>query len=308
MSPSVVRTIAVVGALALASVTVAGPRLVAQQPPTLQGAITDLTGRAGDVSGAEDAARELADEHGIELYSLYVNSTDGVAMDEYVERVRVANNLGGSDGLLVVALNDRTYELWLGDNVAEEVSQEEQDNILADAIEPNLVDGDLAGASEATANELGDAVGGGGGGFSWASLLVPLAILAGLAALAWWAIRRFMGRKEPRPGAPPATEVQARIQKMSTRELKAEASTTLLRADEVVREARQELAFAEAEYTDEEIAAFHTGLQQADERLKSAFLAQSKVDDSQPESEAEQCGLLEAIYTDASAAIQTAEA
>src|SRR3954451_2740007 len=93
------------GLLLTASVTAASP-------PVLTGAVTDQTGVLASGRSQIDAAqRALFGDTGIQLYVLFVRSTDGAEISTFAQQTGERNNLGSRDALLVVALEDRTD--WL---------------------------------------------------------------------------------------------------------------------------------------------------------------------------------------------------
>ncbi|MCC7362762.1 MAG: TPM domain-containing protein [Dehalococcoidia bacterium] len=289
--------------LVLVAMLVMGPGLAraVQSVPILDGPVTDETGEV-DEDAAETALARLADERGYDLWALFVETTGSTRISEYTDEVVAANNLGGSDALLVVALDDRTYQLWLGDLLIDEVTQSEQDRILADEVEPALQDGDygaaIAGAADglrAASSPAGDPPGGdagepqgvsdGGSSIGGIILLVILGlIVVGVVALIL--SRKFAGSRSRKTGAghgaAGATAPEA-ARAMSLEELAQRANTLLLELDEGTREAEQELGFAEAQFTVAEVAGFRAALDDAKGRLSRAFTLRQELEDSVPD-------------------------
>ncbi|MFN0093658.1 MAG: TPM domain-containing protein [Dehalococcoidia bacterium] len=286
------------------------PSLVsAQDAPRLTGPITDLAGVQAPWAEAERAIRELEDNENVQLFALFVQSSGSLDIPDFTDAVVARNNLGGSDALLVIAVEDRTYQLWLGDLLLDEITETEQDELLADFLEPGLRSGDYGGAltrlasglGEANRGELGKAPApattggsGSGGGISvlWVFLVLGL-VVGGVVVFLAVASRRS------RRGGGPAKAVPL---PGPTPELAEEASRLLLETDEAVRDARQEAAFAEAQYGPEEAAAIGKALDGASGELKAAFVAHQQLDDGTPEPPAERRQLMETVIARCKAA------
>jgi uncharacterized membrane protein YgcG len=132
----------------------------AQTVPRLDTAITDETGLLdADRARIEDALERLFQETGVQLYVLFVESTDGVEIGDYARLVG-EQSLGPSDALLVVAIEDRTDNLSVGRELAGRVSQTSLDRIRTQTLEPALADGDFAGGVIRSAEALGDILAG----------------------------------------------------------------------------------------------------------------------------------------------------
>lgn len=286
-----VSPLIVVFALMLATALwpAATPRAFAQEPLRLDGAITDPAGAIDDEGDALEAIAELDRAESVDLFALFVETTGDQGLDAYTDDVIELNNLGAGDALLVVAVGDRAYQLWLGDTAAAEISEGEQDDLLVNDVEPELADGEYAAAIAATADGIRNEMGGGGGlGLGLGGLLPLLIVVGVLAALAfgaWWLWQQLRGNGErernPLPGVPP--------------QLSPRANKLLLETDEKLRTAREEAAFAEAQFTAEEVAPYRQALAAADADLKQAFTLRQMLDDSEPETPQERISALEEI-------------
>ncbi|MFN0093580.1 MAG: TPM domain-containing protein [Dehalococcoidia bacterium] len=279
---------------------------LAQDVPRLDGPVTDLAETGDGFTDARRAIGAVEDTENVQLFVLLVDTTGSRDVPAYTDDVAVRNNLGGRDALLVIAIDDRTYQLWLGDLLLDEVTEDEQDRILADRLEPALRDGDFdaaiadlaKGLGEAHAGALGEpaaepvpgasAGSGGGGGIhvGWVFLAL-LVLVGGVGGFLFVASRR--SRRGGAPGTKPATGAAP------TPELVAKANAILLESDEALRDARQEAAFAEAQYGTAEAAEITRGLDEAAVELKAAFAAYQQVDDSVPDTPQERRQLLETV-------------
>ena len=111
----------------------------------LEGPVTDtagaLDGRVADVEGAID---RTLDDHGVQVFVLFVRTTGDVQMADYAQGTADVNSLGVDDALLVVAMDDRTDYIWVSDGL-DEITDDELDTILVEELEPRLRDGDAPG-------------------------------------------------------------------------------------------------------------------------------------------------------------------
>ena len=276
--PSVLAALAALLVLALAT------GLARAATPRLEGQINDYTGvldaSEGEITAALD---DLETRAGIELWVLFVDTTQPQTAREFAFQTAEANSMGVNDALLVVALDDRTDFIWLSDGLTE-VSDAELDTVISQRLEPNLGEGDFAGAVVAAADGLADAavavappppdapaptVPEGGG--SILPLLGVVLLVIGLFLVVRWVMAWRARRGE-------AEERDRR-----TGELAKRANALLLQADDATSEAEQELGFAEAQLTPAEVQPFRDALAGARTEIAAAFAVRQRLDDSTPE-------------------------
>ncbi|MPZ23480.1 MAG: hypothetical protein GEU28_08030 [Dehalococcoidia bacterium] len=281
-------------ALALAFLALAFVSAVsAGTPPDLgAGRVTDETGAFddGDIEAIEDALDGVQDEDGVDLYVLFVDDTGSADPGPVADDVAEAEGLGGDDALLVVVLDDQLTRIWVSDSLTDEISIDEQDDAVS-AANDHFADGDFTRGVIDAARELGDATGagGGGGGLSIsagaiAGLLIALGIL-GLVVmwfLGLWQSERFKKRT-------------AEEKDRQTGELARRANAALVDTDEDLREADQEIGFAEAQFSESEVAPFRMAIAAARQELSSAFHLRQQLDDDKPEDVDTRRRLLEQI-------------
>ena len=111
---------------------------------------TSVTDEAGVLTADEEAQvaaalQRLRDEHGIQLFAAYVDTTGSATAPEFARSTAERNSLGGNDALLLVAIDDRSDALWVGPSL-DAVTDAEIDAILVDSVEPALVRGDFVAA------------------------------------------------------------------------------------------------------------------------------------------------------------------
>ena len=266
----------------------------AQEIPRLQGQITDLSRDqvlAADRARIEMALAELLQSHNVQLFVLFVESTGGRTVTRFADEVARGNSLGGNDALLVVALSDRTDALWRGSQSLSRLTDRELEDVLSRRVEPLLARGEYAEAVVACADGIASAAGEGsarpgrpaGGGLNlWPLLLVLLLALGGIAI--WRAISARRRRRQ-------TDEQHAR----QTEELAREANALLIRADEALRDAQEEMGFAEAQFSEADVAPYREAMARASEELKTAFTVRQQLDDAVPEDPGTRRRLVEEI-------------
>lgn len=259
----------------------------AQTPPRLEEPVTDLAGVLTDAdrAAAEDGIEQLEADEGIQLFALFVDTTEELTASEYADLAAAENGLGGNDALLVVAVEVRRDAIWVGDLLTD-ATDAELDAILADAVEPRLAREEWGDAVAAGAEGLGEALADeappeappeeptepqpeSGGILPW---IVGILLVAGGAWVlwSWWRARREAG-----------LEAEERDRRLGG--LAREANALLIETDELIRHDSQELGFAEAQFGKAAAEAFRAALESARGELKAAFAVRQTLDDATPE-------------------------
>lgn len=310
--------LALVAVLALAVAPVA----LAADPPEITGPVTDQAGviPAADEAEAEAAIADLQAATRLQLWAVYVDDLGGLPIDEFVAETVERNGLGSSDALLLVAIDDRQYRLNVDDSV---LTAAEVEEVAVTATEPALSDGEWGGAIVATADALGEAVGGGGapeptaapqptddgstddgsGSDSGGSAVLPIIGLilfgTGLAIVLIVAIRALLSAR--------LRARTAEERDVQTGDLARKANVLLIQTDDLVRAADTEVAFAEAEFGDD-ATPYRTALAAAQAEVRAAFEARQQLDDEIPDDAATRRRLLEEIVARCEAARATLDA
>lgn len=283
------------------------PAALAVTIPRLDGPVTDKAGVLdGEVGAVEAALGDLLDVHDIELFVLFVGTTEDLSITAFADETARVNSLGANDALLVVAIGDRTDAIWISDRVDDVISDPELDAIIADSLEPALKDGDFAGAAIATAAALGEAAspatptpaptprasepppdGGGttngGGGIDLGFILGILLVIGGAIVVGLWLLSRLSARRD------------AEERDRETGKLAREANALLVEMDERTRTADQEAGFAEAEFGEDQAAPFRAAIAEARKELAAAFGVRQKLDDAVPEDAETRAAMLREI-------------
>lgn len=301
---AIARAAWAVVAVALCWLVVLPSVVHAQGEPRLRDSVTDTADvlSSDDESRIADALQRFRDAHNVQVFVAFVTTTGSATVTEFVTATAHANSLGGNDALLLVAIEDRSDALWVGPSLTE-VTDAEIDGILADAVEPRLADGDFVAAVEAGLDALGGALSvdvpptaappgtGGtttdGGGLDLMPIVAVVLIAGGLLLLG----RTLLVRR-----------AAARADAAERDRLSREANRALLAIDEAVRDADQEVGFAEAQWGEGEAAPYREAIAKAREELRAAFAVRQQLDDAEPETTEERRRMLREILDRTTAA------
>jgi uncharacterized membrane protein YgcG len=293
----------------------------AEEIPLLQSNITDRTGVLdGQHERIQDAVDTLVEATGVNFFALFVKTTGNQPMSDFAGRVVDKNQrLRGKYVLLTVAVDDRT-DVISKDQVLSEVTRDEILGLLTTEVDPLLARRDYVGAvlaaiagiergyldltptpspppdftgtpgATVTAPAAGssDSADDGGGGFP----VVPALVVggAGAAGTLFFASRLRRRVTHTRQARAARSAQLASIEALST-----EANALLLQADDGMREAEQEIAYAEAEVGEPQARGLREALALGKEELATAFALKQRLDDAEPEQPSEQQQLLSEI-------------
>ena len=145
---------------ALVWLLLAAAPALAVEPPSLDGAITDRSGVIADETEIRDAQAQLYNQTGTQLYVLFLPTTDGEDINEFIGRVadKNADLFTTKDALLVIATDDRRMSIITGEDLNATVDQNELDQVRTEDIRPRLVNNDWSGGAAAAALGLLDAI------------------------------------------------------------------------------------------------------------------------------------------------------
>jgi hypothetical protein len=284
------RLVVVLGVLTL--LLLAGGPALAVPPFRLDQPVVDQVGALdGDTARVDDALDRLRAAEGTQLWVAFVDSFDGASGQQWADDAAAESQLGGSDVLFAVAVDDRAYGLSVDEGFG--MSDDQLDELLATDVEPALSDGDWAGAVVALADGLG---GGSGGGVPTGLLVAGGVVVVGGGALLVARSRRK--RRTAAPAQGPADPHAG----VPTEQLQFRASTALLELDEQVQASQLDLDFARSQYGPEAVTGFDEALAQSRAELARAFALRQQLDDEVPEDEPATRRLLTEILALAEAA------
>ena len=264
---TVARRLIGAGAAVLVALAAMATPARADPPMRLDEQITDTAGAlAGDRGEVERALADLQRSEGIQLWVAYVPTFDGLSGQQWAEQTAELSGLGGNDMLFAVATQDRAY----GQSVPAElpVSDAELDTILAQEVEPELAQGDWAGAAVALADSLADP--GGSSAWPW---IAGVALL-GLLVLGAWLLLR--SRRRTGPGDGPAGADGTPQPLPAIEQVRQAAAAALIEADDSIKTSEQELGFAIAQFGDVTAQPFTEALAASRAELDQAFAVQAQ--------------------------------
>ncbi len=263
----------------------------------------------------EQQVRELQSEHGASLFIIYVPSFENPDEPEaWVEEVAEQKQLGTNDNILAIATDDRFYNFVANSSGP---FRSYQSAIDREYILPALSNTDWFGAGEgaieglaaAAEGELGtggatgnEGASGGGGSFIW--FLIPIGIL--VAFLIWRASsRKKQQQRQPQPAETGPTDPR---DTMPVSELRTQAGSALIQADDAIKIAEQEIGFAQASYGDASVEVFQQDLQTAKEHMQQSFQLQHQLDDHIPDTEEDQRAWIKEILDRSAQVMNTLQA
>ncbi|HIZ34517.1 MAG TPA: TPM domain-containing protein, partial [Candidatus Ruania gallistercoris] len=289
---------------ALLSLTLIALPATAEPPSALDAHVVDnsseqvLSGQEGEVESAID---ELRSDTDLDLWVVYVDSFDGTQHAEWARQAAEATGLGNLDLLWAVAVEDRQTGFWGSE--ASGLSQSDLDSADSQA-QDALAGDDWVGGGVTFANEVHAAATGSGGALM-PVLVIGALIVVVVLVLVWVRSRRKQAahttggqsqrQAAPQQPAPPQDPLAAKLAGMPLEDLRTRAGSALVTLDDSVRSSEQELAFAEAQFGLQATQEFRRALETASNRLSDAFELQAKLEDSTPETEAEQREMLTQI-------------
>ncbi|HEX7613465.1 MAG TPA: TPM domain-containing protein [Candidatus Limnocylindrales bacterium] len=291
---SLIRPFLLAGGLLLLLV----PGLAAASTPKLASQITDQAGVLGSgQSKVQSAFDALQSGQNVQLWLVLIPTTDSATAPEFARQTFEANGLGGNDMILLVAVNDHRYGWW--EVNATGLPKTQIDSLLSSRMDSLFKAGDYAGGVVAFASGLGDAIkaaqapiskptayattpdatgstsnsGSGNSGGS-AVLWVLIAVLLIGGGLIFVYLRLISRRNN---------SLSADERDKRTGDLARQANRMLVATDDALHEAGQDIGFAQAEFSDEDVAPYAKAIAAAQDELKKAFGIRQQLDDATPE-------------------------
>ena len=290
-------------ALASSAQTSAGaPRALPAASTTLTEHVTDELGIL-DASKAQQAVDTMSSKYGVGLWVLTVSDSSQKASAIAAQAFK-DTKLGRDDMLLVINIPSdgsasKSYKLQAHDN-SSKFSESDYKRIDS-AIKKQLSAGNYDDAVAAIPDNMSGSSGSGSSGDSGdsGSSALPLllgggAVAAGGAA-AWTVYKRkknkendgmLFGKRRNQGGAP--GNQPAGPAAMTVEQLRTQAGSALVQADDTVRAAAEELSYAQAQFGLSATDAFTAALDSARKHLSRCFELRKILDDDIPETEPQQ--------------------
>ncbi|WAJ43597.1 TPM domain-containing protein [Mycobacterium sp. Aquia_216] len=284
------------------------PAADAQPPFRLPGYVTDNAGALSpsghaDVSAAID--KLYADRH-IRLWVVYVDDFSGQNAMSWAQRTVHESDLGTYDAVLAVATTGRAYAFLVPSGV-KGVTQTQVDQLRRNEIEPDLRDGDWRGAAVSAANGL-NATPNSSNRF-W--LLGALGVIV-LAVVALVLVTRYRRRRRRTAELAAARRVDptdpTALAAVPLGALDDLSRSMVVAVDNAVRTSSNELALAIDEFGAERTEPFTRAVNNAKAALSEAFTVRQQLDDTTPETPAQQRQLLTQVIVSAAGADRELEA
>lgn len=277
------------------------PRALPAASTTLTEHVTDELGIL-DASKAQQAVDTMSSTYGVGLWVLTVSDSSQKA-SAIAEQAFKDTKLGRDDMLLVINIPSdgsasKSYKLQAHSN-SSKFSESDYKRIDS-AIKKQLSAGNYDDAVAAIPDNMSGSSGSGSSGDSGSSAL-PLLLGGGAVATAaggaaaWTVYKRkknkendgmLFGKRRNQGGAPgnqpagPAT--------MTVEQLRTQAGSALVQADDTVRAAAEELSYAQAQFGLSATDAFTAALDSARKHLSRCFELRKILDDDIPETEPQQ--------------------
>ena len=284
------------------AVSAAAPRALPAASTTLSQHVTDELGIL-DASKAQQAVDTMSSKHGVGLWVLTVSDSSRKA-SAIAEQTFKDTKLGRDDMLLVINIPadgsaSKSYKLQAHSNSSKfsESDYRRIDSALKKQLSAGNYDDAVAAIPENMSGSSGSGSSHNSGGSGSSALPVLLgggAVAAGGAA-AWTVYKRrknkenddmLFGKRRNQGGAP--GNQPAGPAAMTVEQLRTQAGSALVQADDTVRAAAEELSYAQAQFGLSATDAFTAALDSARKHLSRCFELRKILDDDIPETEPQQ--------------------
>ena len=283
------------------AVSAAAPRALPAASTTLTEHVTDELGIL-DAAKAKQAVDTMSSKHGVGLWVLTVSDSSRKA-SAIAEQTFKDTKLGRDDMLLVINIPadgsaSRSYKLQAHSN-SSKFSKSDYKRIDS-ALKKQLNAGDYDAAVAAIPENISGSSGSSGSASSALPVLLGGGAVAAGGAAAWTVYRRRKNkdkenddmlfgkrRKQAAAGDAPGNQATSPAT-MTTEQLRTQAGSALVQADDTVRAAAEELSYAQAQFGLSATDAFTAALDGARKHLSRCFELRKILDDDIPETEPQQ--------------------
>ncbi|WP_396349784.1 TPM domain-containing protein [Gordonia amicalis] len=276
-----------------------GAGTAAAEPPTrLPTYVVDSANAISPAqrSELEAAVDKLYNDHGIQMWIVYVRDFGGLTSEQWADQTAVASELGDHDALLAVATEDRAYRLFAPDNIGG-LDQSTLEGVANDDVVPQLREGNWADAGLAAINGLSSELDPSYTGVI-AAAVVGGAVVVGGGGAYLYSRRRKQRRIEG--GLETLREQELTVDQLAEQPLDVLdpwSREVLTDLDNAVRTSEEELRLAVGEFGEAETEPFTTALERAKSALAQSFTLRQRLDDDVPETDDERRSMLVEIIT-----------
>lgn len=283
--------------------TVSAPTAAAEPPARLPAYVVDPAEviTPGQRAELEEAIDKLYEEHGVQLWIVYVRGFDGFTSERWADQTATLSELGDRDVLLAVATEDRAYRLTAPDSIGG-LDQSTLDDVARNDVVPQLKDGNWAGAGLAAANGLSNALEPSNAGLITAGVVGGAVVVGGGGAYLYSRRRK---RRRIEQGVDTLREQELTVDQLAQQPLDVLdpwSREVLTDLDNAIRTSEEELRLARDEFGPVETAPFSDVVERAKRALAESFRIRQRLDDDIPETVDEQRSMLVQIITDCTAA------
>ena len=299
-------SLALVSSAQTSAASAGAPRALPAASTTLTQHVTDELGIL-DASKAQQAVDTMSSKHGVGLWVLTVSDSSRKA-SAIAEQAFKDTKLGRDDMLLVINIPSdgsasRSYKLQAHSNSSKfsESDYKRIDSALKKQLSAGNYDDAVAAIPENMSSSSGSGSSHNSGGSGSSALPVLLgggAVAAAGGAAAWTVYKRRKNkenddmlfgkrRKQAAAGGAPG-DAAAGPAAMTVEQLRTQAGSALVQADDTVRAAAEELSYAQAQFGLSATDAFTAALDSARKHLSRCFELRKILDDDIPETEPQQ--------------------
>ena len=286
--------------------SMSAPRALPAASTTLTKHVTDELGIL-DASKAQQAVDTMSSKHGVGLWVLTVSDSSRKA-SAIAEQTFKNTKLGRDDMLLVINIPadgsaSKSYKLQAHSNSSKfsESDYKRIDSALKKQLSAGDYDAAVAAIPENMSGSSGSVSSDGSSGSGSSALPLLLgggAVAAAGGAAAWTVYKRRKNkenddmlfgkrRKQAASGGTPGNQA-AGPAAMTVEQLRTQAGSALVQADDTVRAAAEELSYAQAQFGLSATDAFTAALDSARKHLSRCFELRKILDDDIPETEPQQ--------------------
>ncbi|WP_315432526.1 TPM domain-containing protein [uncultured Rothia sp.] len=261
---------------------------LAAEPMQITGTtVYDSTNSLGDTATLKSKISNLSKKYNVDLHVVTIDKFENPSTSSsWTKELATKNNWGSADVVLVIATESRQAYFLAGSTKT--LSSDQQTKVYQNYIKPKLQNSDYAGAALAAVEGIEAQKSGSSSGVVTGVLGVGAAAAVGAGGYAMYRRRKKKNAQQQPQRSYGAPRNYSPIPEVPLEELRTRAGSALLQADTTMSHAKQELEFARAQYTDQQVAEFAQEIARAEDLMRKSFQRQQLLTDSIPDTEAEQ--------------------